>query len=189
VLEHARPPLSALSGHPARRRRRLSLLYRPGHPRGVRCAGPRSGCQAHAAVRHQRSRAVQSVDARTPSLAPPLILGALGRQTGRGPRIAGPTVIEPRRPRGTGPSNQKHSEPCPGASARWSSEGARSPRSFSSPWAVVRGPATPPLHSAEPRSSTAPRTHSAPTIGNYLCDMKSMRLDAPAPDQSADAGC
>jgi len=28
-----------------------------------------------------------------------------------------------------------------------------------------------------------------PTIGNYLCDMKSMRLDAPAPDQSADAGC
>jgi hypothetical protein len=29
----------------------------------------------------------------------------------------------------------------------------------------------------------------APTIGNYLCDMKSMRLDAPAPDQGADAGC
>ena len=29
----------------------------------------------------------------------------------------------------------------------------------------------------------------APTIGNYLCDMKSMRFDAPAPDQSADAGC
>ena len=28
-----------------------------------------------------------------------------------------------------------------------------------------------------------------PTIGNYLCDMKSMRFDAPAPDQSADAGC
>ena len=29
----------------------------------------------------------------------------------------------------------------------------------------------------------------APTIGNYLCDMKSMRFDAQAPDQSADAGC
>ena len=28
-----------------------------------------------------------------------------------------------------------------------------------------------------------------PTIGNYRCDMRSMRLDAPAPDQSADAGC
>jgi hypothetical protein len=29
----------------------------------------------------------------------------------------------------------------------------------------------------------------APTIGNYLCDMKSMRFDAPVPEQSADAGC
>ena len=29
----------------------------------------------------------------------------------------------------------------------------------------------------------------ASTIGNYRCDMKSMRLDTPAPDQSANVGC
>jgi hypothetical protein len=42
-----------------------------------------------------------------------------------------------------------------------------------------------------PRGWTTPHNpySEASTILNYRCDMKSMRLDAPAPDQGPDAGC